>query len=355
MRKPWNRGGIRTWLLTIGLGLALFLGTTNGYFILAGTALLMLNLIIQFWSKGYLHQDEEVTQSGPYRFVRHPFYLGNILLDSGIVIMSGFWPLMLLAPIWWFAVYIPVMRGEEAHLRSLYGDQYDQYKARVPMLLPLRKPLPHNKGVFEWTGNNIMKTEIPRALRFLTYPLLFALAWQGSQQGTALLLPPDLVTTLLVGSAVALALCSWVWKRHFTHGKSLLPAGFVRLENRVIYLALIVVLGIILEALDPLVDPWQHWIPGMALLALSAAAMGLVVRRPSLAEAALAVALAVLFELHWLALLLVPFYLALILEQRRLAPKPDQGNGWQPLKAPSYAALASLGFTAALITELWIP
>ena len=68
------------------------------------------------WAKGCLRQNRVVATIGPYRFVRHPFYLANALIDAGLVVMAGWWPLAVVLPLWWLAIYIPVIRGEERYL-----------------------------------------------------------------------------------------------------------------------------------------------------------------------------------------------------------------------------------------------
>lgn len=215
VRKPWNRGGIRSWLLLLGLSAA-WAGHATTLTLLCGTGLLLASMLMQFWSKGCLHQDQEVTRSGPYRFVRHPFYLGNFVLDGGIVLMSGYWLLILLWPLWWFIVYIPVMRSEEKTLIRLFGDEYVEYMARVPMLLPIRRPLSSEQdGAFSFACRNIMETEIPRATKYLVYPLLFTLAHRASAAGIGLVTSPTVTDLSLIALIVCLMSIRAAWMHRF--------------------------------------------------------------------------------------------------------------------------------------------
>jgi protein-S-isoprenylcysteine O-methyltransferase Ste14 len=157
--------------------------------LLWGASLVFLGVVLRFYAKGCLRQDEVVAMSGPYRFVRHPFYTGNLLVDQGIAVMSGWWPLMLLLPVWWLLVYRPVMQQEEQHLAELHPDVYPAYQRRTSRLIPLRRPLPATGAGFAWRNPNIVAdAAVPRAVRTLAYPLLFAI-W------------PDIKSTVM-GSAV---------------------------------------------------------------------------------------------------------------------------------------------------------
>ncbi len=175
MKSPLNRGGLRFYLVTIGLVVGtLWAGTTSPHTILAGLPFLILGAWLHTWAKGCLRQNRVVATIGPYRFVRHPFYLANALLDAGIVVMAGWWPLAPLLPVWWLAIYLPVIRGEERYLTENFPDDYPQYKRRVPGLIPRRRPLPYTGDGFRWSNPNIAGgEELPRVARILAYPLLF--------------------------------------------------------------------------------------------------------------------------------------------------------------------------------------
>ena len=133
MKSPLNRGGLRSYLAATALIAGpLAACTTTPRRILAGLPCLLLGAWLHTWAKGCLRQNRVVAQIGPYRFVRHPFYLANALIDAGIVIMSGWWPLAIVLPPWWLAIYLPVMRGEERYLVENFPDEYPEYKRRVP-------------------------------------------------------------------------------------------------------------------------------------------------------------------------------------------------------------------------------
>lgn len=72
---------------------------------------------------------------GPYRYVRHPFYVGVILAFVGVNLAMLSW-LLLLAPV----VAIAIAGGlddEEELLVKAYGSAYQEYAARSWRLMPL--------------------------------------------------------------------------------------------------------------------------------------------------------------------------------------------------------------------------
>ena len=81
------------------------------------------------------------TITGPYAHTRNPLYLGSMLIAFGFALASrSIWIALALAAL--FAlIYIPVIRSEEAFLRSKFS-AFDGYAARVPRLLPRLTPAP---------------------------------------------------------------------------------------------------------------------------------------------------------------------------------------------------------------------
>lgn len=208
MRVPWNRGGIRSYLIVLGL----VGGHPSITSILVGVPPLLLGIALHLWAKGCLHQDQEVTTCGPYRYARHPFYLGNILIDLAVVIMSGSLLLAGVSPVWWALIYIPTMRREEAKMTRLYGEQYRWYAQRVPLLFPTTRPIPATSG-FSWHNPNIAATEVPRTLRFLSYPFLFVLACRWHASALRFLSPLTPLTFGALLAVLSLNVLAWQSKR----------------------------------------------------------------------------------------------------------------------------------------------
>jgi len=82
---------------------------------------------VRVWAAGHLEKGREVTRSGPYRFSRHPLYVGSTVMAGGIAIASASPWVALVAAIYLGATLTAAIRTEEAVLRSQFGEEYDNY------------------------------------------------------------------------------------------------------------------------------------------------------------------------------------------------------------------------------------
>jgi protein-S-isoprenylcysteine O-methyltransferase Ste14 len=81
------------------------------------------------------HRTEKIITQGVYSIVRHPQYLGGLLAHVGIAFLLSAWYSLLSTPIVVVLVYL-ISRKEEEELIKEFGDEYEEYKKRVPMLVP---------------------------------------------------------------------------------------------------------------------------------------------------------------------------------------------------------------------------
>jgi protein-S-isoprenylcysteine O-methyltransferase Ste14 len=147
---PWEwRGGSRsslwlaasTWIARSGwLGLS----SATLAVTLAALGCLGLGAILRVWGTAYIGseimrdakmQGERFIAAGPYRYVRNPLYLGAWLVSLGVSILmppSGA-AFFLLA---FSAFLLVLLSAEEQFLLKRQGDAYQEYRRRVPRLLP---------------------------------------------------------------------------------------------------------------------------------------------------------------------------------------------------------------------------
>jgi protein-S-isoprenylcysteine O-methyltransferase Ste14 len=81
------------------------------------------------------HRAESIVTTGVYSIVRHPQYFGGILAHMGFsFLLSGLYSL-LVTPLVIAVVYI-ISWKEETELTKEFGQEYEDYKSRIPMLIP---------------------------------------------------------------------------------------------------------------------------------------------------------------------------------------------------------------------------
>lgn len=103
---------------------------------MAWSLLLVLpGLWLRGYAAGYVKKNAELTMTGPYAYTRNPLYLGSMLIAFGFAAASKSIVIVLLLAALFAIIYIPVIRSEEAFLRSKFSG-FDAYAARVPRLLP---------------------------------------------------------------------------------------------------------------------------------------------------------------------------------------------------------------------------
>lgn len=112
---------------------------------LCGAALLAAGFAFAYWARIYLganwssdvtiKKDHSLILSGPYRFIRHPIYLGLLLATLGTAVifgrLSGFLGLLLVAVAW----KLKSLKEEEFMLEE-FGAGYREYRSRVKGILP---------------------------------------------------------------------------------------------------------------------------------------------------------------------------------------------------------------------------
>lgn len=103
----------------------------------AGLLLVGFTLIALGWKEVYRGAGGLVT-GGLYSRLRHPQYLGLILVIAACLIQ---WPTVLtiiLAP-FMIARYLLLAQEEDRDLEARFGEEFKRYKQRVPGLLPLTR------------------------------------------------------------------------------------------------------------------------------------------------------------------------------------------------------------------------
>jgi protein-S-isoprenylcysteine O-methyltransferase Ste14 len=84
--------------------------------------------LLRIWAAGHLEKGREVTVSGPYRFSRHPLYVGSSLIGVGITIASANVVVALLTTLYLAVTLAAAIATEEKHLTEKFGHAYPAYR-----------------------------------------------------------------------------------------------------------------------------------------------------------------------------------------------------------------------------------
>ncbi len=109
--------------------------------LLAGFGVIIIRMAFkQYKLKSFLgltHEQENFTEDGILKHVRHPIYSAIILIAAGFFLYTA--TLASLLTLLCVLAYIPIgIILEEKKLIRLYGHAYENYKKRVPALIPLK-------------------------------------------------------------------------------------------------------------------------------------------------------------------------------------------------------------------------
>ncbi|MGB8583325.1 MAG: isoprenylcysteine carboxylmethyltransferase family protein [Candidatus Sulfotelmatobacter sp.] len=100
-----------------------------------GAILVVPGLLIRALASGHVRKNESLATSGPYAYTRNPLYLGSLLMGVGFAVAARSWWVGIALVVMFLAIYMPVIRDEEAFLRTKFPE-FDEYARRVPRLVP---------------------------------------------------------------------------------------------------------------------------------------------------------------------------------------------------------------------------
>jgi protein-S-isoprenylcysteine O-methyltransferase Ste14 len=139
-RRDW-RAVLATALAIDALGLSASQPITQADAVGPAVALMLAGTLLAFWSAWYLGksfsllpQARQLVTTGPYHFVRHPIYLGGLLITVGEVWLR-FSPLVVCLNLLFVAAQLVRLRYEEQILARAFPE-YQEYRARTAALIP---------------------------------------------------------------------------------------------------------------------------------------------------------------------------------------------------------------------------
>lgn len=112
-----------------------------GMFIGSAISLVGIDLVIRgwrtvyhsFWSKK--KGKRRLVTDGIYAYMRHPQYTGFMMITLGLIVHWATIPLLVMWPILALQYY-RLAKTEEQEMEEEFGDEYAEYRRRVPMFIP---------------------------------------------------------------------------------------------------------------------------------------------------------------------------------------------------------------------------
>jgi protein-S-isoprenylcysteine O-methyltransferase Ste14 len=155
--QPEDRGSTK--IVGLGFGMSMLVlviaaflphdafGSYQQSFGWGGIALMVLGLLVRIWSARTLGEFytrtlvvtayQQLVESGPYRWLRHPGYFADILLCFGAGIASANLIVLALIAGMLLPAYIYRVHVEELMLRQRFGVAFERYAKTRRRLIPL--------------------------------------------------------------------------------------------------------------------------------------------------------------------------------------------------------------------------
>ena len=99
-------------------------------------SLILLGLATRMYASGFVLKNKELSTTGPYAFVRHPLYTGNIMILIGLCLINGFFWSFVTAFIFFWFYYPTAIEYEDRKLKSLFPDTWEEWASITPALMP---------------------------------------------------------------------------------------------------------------------------------------------------------------------------------------------------------------------------
>lgn len=147
---PLRLGGVSLWLATFAYLLDFDWWSSTqlplpAWLRWCGAALGMVGCALMYWTLTNLGKnltdtvvtraDATLVTSGPYHYVRHPFYVAAAVLMTGTALLSADW-LIGACGLWVMTLLILRTPKEELKLVEKFGEQYRAYMAATGRFIP---------------------------------------------------------------------------------------------------------------------------------------------------------------------------------------------------------------------------
>lgn len=129
--------------------LLLFFGEPTVKSATIGILLVVIGELSRIYSVGFIGSisrtrsqstGQRLISDGPFAYVRNPLYVANFLITLGFTIFGGRLWLTALTVFLFAVQYFFIVAYEENLLVAKFGEEYEDYRMRVPRWIPERLP-----------------------------------------------------------------------------------------------------------------------------------------------------------------------------------------------------------------------
>ncbi len=126
----------RQWFAVLFVPLVSYFGQPTREMLIAGSVIALIGTLIRLWASGHVKKNKVLATDGPYAYVRHPLYVGNILILLGFSMASNLWWAYALMVFLILFYYPPAISYEDAKLNKLFGEEWQQWSKNIHALIP---------------------------------------------------------------------------------------------------------------------------------------------------------------------------------------------------------------------------
>ena len=103
-----------------------------------GLAIAAAGQLFRIYAAGTIFKNRKLASNGAYSLVRHPLYLGNILILGGFTLACGSWPVALAVLVFFLVWYPAAIRYEDGKLERIFGDEWRKWSKGTNAVFPNR-------------------------------------------------------------------------------------------------------------------------------------------------------------------------------------------------------------------------
>ncbi len=141
--------------------------------VLVGFGLAIVGQLFRIFAAGTIFKNHKLASSGAYALVRHPLYLGNILILGGFALASGSYIVTAVIAAFFLIWYPAAIRYEDTKLEGIFEDEWRQWSTATNAVFP---------GRFSWKALaaanwNARQSLIRNGELYITIYLVTCAAW----------------------------------------------------------------------------------------------------------------------------------------------------------------------------------